>query len=249
MVQSTGTVNYSIENCRYNSTLADKDQNWIDTGIYLAENEKFEFGKFGTADFTKYGSIFESEIIPGMKTPSISSAYSASPTASVTLLCDNPWDVAEYTDRKTKAFRLKGHITGEKDKVIYSNIIASETLKVGIDEVIVRRKEVFDSLTDNTPAAIDGTDADTVASFIKFNGLKYTELNTSDPTVLDPSTLDTASFQAPTVHTLMTDASGKHQLSIIDTNVVNGKLYRYTFYIKDDMGLISTGASVDVPCI
>jgi hypothetical protein len=47
----------------------------------------------------------------------------------------------------------------------------------------------------------------------------------------------------------MTDASGKHQLSIIDTNVVNGKLYRYTFYIKDDMGLISTGASVDVPWI
>lgn len=249
MVQSTGTVNYSLEHCRYNDTLKVEEQNWIDTSIFLSEIDNFEFGKFGTENFTKYGSIFETDIIPGIKVPSIASSYSASPTASVTILCDNPWHVAEYTDRKTKAFRLKGHIIGEHDKFIYSNIIDSETLKVGIDQVIVRRKEVFDSLTDNVPAEIDGDDADTVASFIKFNGLKYTELNSTTPSVLDASTLDTASFQAPIVHSLMTDSSGKNQLSIIDTNVVNGKLYRYTFYIKDDMGLISTGSSVDVPCI
>jgi len=144
---------------------------------------------------------------------------------------------------------LKGTITGETGKFIYSDVIAQKTLKVGIDKVIVRRKEVLDALTDNVPAALTGTDADTVASFIKFNGLKYTELYTKDPTVLDISTLDTASFQAPLIHSLITDLSGKTKLDIIDNNVVNGKLYRYTFYIIDDMGLTSTGASYDVPCI
>lgn len=248
MVQSTGTVNYTIEHCKYNSADAVDNQIWTDTNVVLSETDTFEFGKFGTENFTKYGSIFDSRIIPRMKPASITSAYLGTPTVSVTLLCDNPWSVAEYTNRTTKAFRLKGHIVGEVDKFIYSNVIPSETLKVGVDEVIVRRKEVYDSLTDNTPADLE-EDADTIATFIKYNGTAYTSLSVSDPTSLDASTLDTANFQAPMKYSLITDASGKPQLSIIDNDVVNGKLYRYTFYIKDDMGLISTGTSVDVPCI
>lgn len=241
--QSDIDIEYIIQSCADTSITSPV---WVDTPNKLASGDIISFGKPGSADFAAQGSIFVSDKPIDLIVASISGVTHTAPTPNVTLTAPNPWKGTTYKSKKTRAFRLKGYLKSHNTVYDVSDTIAQENFNLGLDEVVVRRKEVADPQVDTTPASLTGTDAVTVATFIKRDGLTYDNVQATTPADIDLTTQDTASFQTGMKYSIMTDASGLSSITVIDSNVATGKIYRYTFYIKDDLGEISTGVSYDI---
>ena len=241
--QSDLDVEYILQYCMDTSVT---EPVWLDTPNKLANGDIISYGKPGSTGFASQGTIFVSTAPKNLASSGISAVTHTTPTADVTLTVPNAWKSDTYKSRKTKAFRLKGYLKSHNTVYDLSDVIAQALFNVGIDTVVVRRKEVADPSTDTTPATLTGTDSITVASFVKRDGVTYNSIQSATPADIDLTTQDTATFQTGMKHSIMTDSSGLSSCTIKDTNVAPGKIYRYTVYVKDDLGQVSTGVSYDV---
>lgn len=241
--QSDTDVEYILQYCMDTSAT---NPVWADCPNILANGDIISYGKPDSTSFATQGTIFIDKTPKDLAGAGISAVTHSAPTPNVTLTVPNAWKDTTYKSRKTKAFRLKGFLKSHSTVTDISDVIAQALFNLGIDEVIVRRKEVADPSTDSTPATLSGTDAITVATFVKRDGVSYNSIQSTSPSDIDLTTQDTASFQTGMKYSIMTDASGLSSLTIIDSNVATGKIYRYTIYVKDDLGEVSTGVSYDV---
>lgn len=244
--QSNEEVDYFLQYS--NSTKGLLNTKWEDTEIKMISAQTLDFGKNGTKEFTDFGNIFNGLPTKDIDSNSVRATFSTEGTPSVTLFFDNPWEDVKYKAKTTKSFRLKGILVNDPDAVVYSETLQAEEAFIGLDTVLVRRKEIVDLLNDKVAAPLEGEGAVSVATFIKFNGANYHAITKSDPGKLDEDTLNVGVFQKPMNYALMTDNSGNLELGVIDIDVANGKAYRYTIYVKDDTGQYTPGTSYDVTC-